>query len=97
MVPTGQMQTGSRNGSHCAPGPHGLGSHGFFGSTHPRIVFGLSKYPARQVHFAKPLLKVVHWVFGPHGDGLHGFCGNWHGTCGGVPSNSGRQKQTAFP
>lgn len=39
---------------------------------------------------------MVHWVFGPHGDGLHGFDGREHGTCGGVPSYSGKQKQTAF-
>lgn len=55
------------------------------------MVLGLSKYPGRQVHLAKPLAKMLHWVFGPHGDGLHGLDGNVHGTCGGVPSNSGRQ------
>lgn len=54
--------------------------------------------PGRQVHFAKPFARTVHCVFGPHGDRLHGFSGKEHGICGGVPSYSGRQKQTAlFP
>ena len=38
---------------------------------HPLIVFGLSMYPDRQVHFAKPLFSIVHRVLGPQGDGLH--------------------------
>lgn len=41
-----------------------------------------------------PLLSREHCVFGPHGDGLHGFCGGKHCVSGGLPSNSGRQKQT---
>lgn len=48
------------------------------------------------MHFAKPLLNTVHCVFGPQGDGLHGFNGGAHGICGGVPSYSGKQKQTAL-
>lgn len=35
-------------------------------------------------------------MLGPHGDGLQGFEGKVQGVCGGVPSYSGRQKQTAF-
>lgn len=59
------------------------------------MVLGLSRYPCRHVHLAKPLDKIVHCVLGPHGDGLQGLSGNAHGTVGGVPSYSGRQKQTA--
>lgn len=63
----------------------------------PRMVLGLSRYPGRQVHFAKPLDKRLHCVLGPQGEGLQGFAGRAQGDCGGVPSYSGRQKQTAFP
>lgn len=80
-----------------APAPQGLGSHGFLASMQPLIVLGLSKNPGRQVHFAKPLERIAHCVLGPHGDGSHGFVGRAQGICGGVPSNSGRQKHTALP
>lgn len=96
MVPKGQKHTGSRRGSHWAPCPHGFGSQGFRCSTQPRMVLGLSRKPGRQVHLANPFGKTVHCVFGPHGDGLQGLDGSMQGTCGGVPSNSGKQKQTAL-
>lgn len=49
------------------------------------------------MHFAKPLLNIEHCVFGPHGEGSQGFLGKSQGTCGGVPSYSGKQKHTALP
>lgn len=58
----------------------------------PRIVFIPSMYPDKQVHFANPFDRTVHCVLGPQGEGSHGFCGIWHGTSGGLPSNSERQK-----
>lgn len=61
------------------------------------MVLGLSINPARQVHFANPLLNNEHWVLGPHGDGSQGFFGNAHGVCGGSPSYSGRQKHVGNP
>lgn len=61
------------------------------------MVLGLSRKPGRQVHFAKPLDNMAHWVLGPQGDGLQGLAGRSHGICGGLPSYSGRQKHMALP
>lgn len=80
--------------SQDAPTPHGNGSHGFFGSTQPRIVFGLSMKPGKHVHLAIPLGRRVHCVLGPHDEIEQASFGGKHGTLGGVPSYSGKQKQT---
>lgn len=77
--------------------PHGFGSQGLLCSIQPLIVLGLSRYPAKQVHLAYPLLRMAHWVLGPQGDGSHGFSGNLQGEKGGLPSYSGRQKHTDLP
>lgn len=61
------------------------------------MVFGLSMYPARQVHFAKPLLNVVQRVLGPHGEGSQELLGSLHGEYGGSPSYPGRQKHFTCP
>lgn len=61
------------------------------------MVLGLSMYPLRHVHLAKPLFSIVHCVLGPQGDGSHGLCGSLQGTSGGFPSYSGKQKQAACP
>lgn len=60
-------------------------------------MLGLSIKPGTQVHLANPLLSKEHWVFGPQGEGSHGFSGNEHGSCGGWPSYSGRQKHVGDP
>lgn len=79
-------------GSQIAPGAQGFGWHGFFFSTQPRIVFGLSRYPGKQVHLAKPLLSMAHWVLGPQGEGSQGCVGSVQALDGGLPSYSGKQK-----
>lgn len=94
---SGQKQDGCLFGSHTALWPQGFGSQGFFFSTHPRIVFGLSMYPGKHVHFANPLSNNVHCVLGPQGDGVHGLDGKRQGVMGGSPSYSDRQKHTAEP
>lgn len=94
---SGQKHDGCLFGSHTAPCPQGFGSHGFFFSTHPRIVFGLSIYPGKQVHLANPLSNNVHWVFGPQGEGVQGLDGKRQGVMGGSPSYSDKQKHTAEP
>jgi hypothetical protein len=40
---------------------------------------------------------MVHWVLGPQGDGSQGLVGRVHGLDGGLPSYSGRQKQSGEP
>lgn len=57
-------------------------------------MFGLSIKPGKHVHLAIPSAKRVHCVFGPHDDIEQASFGGWHGTVGGFPSNSGKQKQT---
>lgn len=94
---SGQKQAGSLFGSQRAPRPQGLGSHGLRLFTQPLMVLGLSRKPGRQVHLANPLLKMAHWVLGPQGDGSQGLVGRAHGRLGGLPSNSGRQKQSGTP
>lgn len=37
---------------------------------------------------------MLHSVLGPQGDGLQGLTGGRHGTLGGLPTYSGKQKQT---
>lgn len=64
---------------------------------HPLIVFGLSMYPDRQVHFAKPLFSIVHRVLGPQGDGSQGLLGSVQGESGGFPSYPGKQKHLTCP
>jgi len=61
------------------------------------MVLGLSMYPGRQVHFAKPLLSTEQRVLGPHGDGSQEVLGNMQGEYGGSPSYPGRQKQVTSP
>lgn len=94
---SGQKQAGSLFASHRAPCPQGLGSQGLCFFTQPLMVLGLSRKPGRHVHLANPLLRMAHCVLGPQGDGSQGLDGRRHGFDGGLPSYSGRQKQSGEP
>lgn len=50
--------------------------------------------PGKHVHLAIPFDRILHCVFGPQVETEHASFGGRHGIFGGVPSYSGKQKQT---